>query len=359
MVADQLRRPVPGGIGTYVRGLVGGLTATGRVELTLWAGRSRGPDPLAQLGADHVHASHLPSRLLTRAWDRSWVRPPLDAGIDVVHATSLAVPPRAGAPLSVMVHDLAWRHEPSAYPARGRRWHEAALGRAIDRADLLLTPSAASADDLLASGAPSWRVEVVEQGCDHLPPPDPVATGEFLAQLGLGPDRGYILTVSTLEPRKNLPRLIQAYSQARDRFDSDLTLLVVGPPGWGPSIEPSPGVVLAGNITSALLSGLYAQAEVMVSVPLREGFGLPAAEAMRFGVPVVASPMPSTGGAAHEVDPLDIGAIADAMVAVAGDQDLRSQLVAAGHRRCAELTWERSALRHLELWNSIASRRPA
>ncbi|MEA2716720.1 MAG: hypothetical protein QOI99_1037, partial [Actinomycetota bacterium] len=137
LVAEQLRRPVPGGIGTYVRGLVGGLGAAGpeRVDVTLWTSRApgAGPDPLAALG--RVVTSRLPGRVLTRAWDRGLCPPP--AGGDVVHASSLAVPPAGPAPMSVMVHDLAWRHEPDAYPRRGRAWHEAALRRARDRAALL------------------------------------------------------------------------------------------------------------------------------------------------------------------------------------------------------------------------------
>lgn len=346
VVAEQLRRPVQGGIGTYARGLVQGLAPFGE-EVTLWASRAprRRPDPLAALGP--VVTSPLPAPALVRAWDRGLVRPP--GRPDVVHATSFAVPPAGRAPMSVMVHDLAWRHFPEAYPDRGRRWHEAALHRALERASLLMVPSATVADDLLAAGAPPAKVEVVEEGCDHLAAPDDEAAGALLAGLGVTGD--FLLTVSTLEPRKNLPRLLAAYDAVRDRLPP---LVVVGPAGWGPQVRPGPGVVLAGLVTGGTLTGLYRRARVMAYVPLREGFGLPVVEAMSCGAPVVASAVPSAGGAALEVDPFDVDAIAGALVRATSDDARRAELVAAGTARARALTWERAAEHHLRLWKEMA-----
>jgi glycosyltransferase involved in cell wall biosynthesis len=348
VVAEQLRRPVPGGIGTYIRGLLQGLGDGATPDVTLWASRPprSGPDPLAALGRPVV-TSPLPAPALVRAWDRGLARPP--GRPDVVHATSFAVPPTGTAPLSVMVHDLAWRHFPDAYPERGRRWHEAALQRVMARAGLMVVPSTTVADDVLAAGASPGRVHVVEEGCDHLAPPDDDAASALLARLGVTGD--FLLTVSTLEPRKNLPRLLAAYDSVRHRLPP---LLVAGPAGWGPAVQPGPGVVLTGLVQGGTLTSLYRRARVMAYVPLREGFGLPVAEAMSCGAPVVASSVPSSGGAALEVDPFDVDAIAAALVGAATDEGRRVELIAAGRARAAVLTWAATARGHVDLWATVA-----
>ena len=355
VVAEQLRRPVPGGIGTYIRGLLCGLAALGDdgPAPTLYASRpTPGPpatDPLAALGP--VVTSPLAAKALVWAWSHGLGRVP--DGHGVVHATSFAVPPTGGVALTVMVHDLAWRHFPEAYPGRGRRWHEAALARTLARAALLIVPSSAVADDLLAAGALPSRVEVVEEGADHLAPPDDNGADALLHRLGV--DGGYLLTVSTLEPRKNLARLIAAYEKARPALPEPWPLVVVGPHGWGPtvSVTAGTGAVLAGPAGDGVLSALYRRARLLAYVPLREGFGLPVVEAMACATPVVASPVPSAGGAAMEVGPLDVDAMASALLRVATDDALRADLVARGRTRAGALTWERTARAHAELWSAL------
>ena len=354
LVAEQLRRSVPGGIGTYTRGLLQGLRAMGAdsPEVTLLASRppADSTDPIAGPGVELV-TSQLPGPVLVRAWDRGLSPVPPDH--DVVHAPSLALPPSRDTPLVVTVHDLAWREMPEAFPPRGRRWHEAAIQRALTRARRLVVPSTRTADLLVAAGASPSLVEVVEEGCDHLPPADLAGTDALLR--GLGVAAGYLLAVGTLEPRKNLPRLLAAYERARSELPEPWPLVVVGPRGWGESVgRPPHGVVLAGPVEGALLAGLYRRARCLAYVPLLEGFGLPPVEAMRECSPVVASPIPSTQGAALEVDPLDVDAIAEALVRASSDERLRAELVTAGLLRAAELTWEGCARRHVELWSAVA-----
>jgi glycosyltransferase involved in cell wall biosynthesis len=332
LVTEHLRRPVPGGIGTYARGLLQG--SRGLPDRGVWV---------------EPRQWRLPPRLVSRLWDRGLLGGRESA--DVVHAPSFAFPP-TDRPLVVTVHGLEWRDPAHHAPERGRRWHEAALTRAVRRGALLLASSATLAAQLRAEGA--HRVTALDgaiYGCDHLPPPDHAETNELLARLGV--EHGFLLSVGTLEPRKNLHRLVEAYERARPRMADRPPLVIVGPAGWGAGLPPTDGVLPAGPVPDAVLAALYARCLALAYVPLHEGFGLPVVEAMHAGAPVVASPVPSSGGAALEVDPTDVGAIANALVRVT-DAAERQALTVAGAAHAADLTWARAAERHAELWSQLA-----
>lgn len=381
VVVEQLRRRVPGGIGRYTVGLLEGLRAQagGRADaeqpslaesVTLYASRAAGatPDPLARFGFE-VQTSRLPGRLLTRAWDHGLGAVP--PGHQVVHAVSLAVPPlpsgKGGRPaLCVAVHDLAWRRYPEATTPRGRRWHEAALRRALDRADAVVVPSVQVADELSAATPGGPPVTVIRWGADHLPPADGRRTTDLLA--GQGVEGPYVLSVGTLEPRKNLGRLVDAYRRAVPSLPEPWPLLVAGPRGWGegvPGASPEgPGrVVRLGPVDDEVLAGLYAGARLFAYVPLAEGYGFPPVEAMAAGAPVVAgagvpSVLPDTPGpsepAALVVDPEDVDAMAEAIVVVATDEERRRELVRRGRELVAARTWSSVAGHHRRLWDGLA-----
>ncbi len=287
-----------------------------------------------------------------RAWDRG-LASPRTAGL--VHASSLAVP-RPAAALVVTVHDLAWRAEP-ATSSRRRRWHDAALERAARRASRVVVPSTATAEDVLSSGAgfAPESVRVIEEGADHLPPPDHAGAAALLARLGVGGE--LMLAVGTLEPRKNLDRLFAGYTAARRLLPEPWPLVVVGPEGWGVAAEPPPGVLLAGHVEDATLAALYRRARCLCYVPLAEGFGLPVVESMAAGTPVVSSPVPSAAGASLLVDPLDPDDIAAGIVTAACDEQRREALRASGLARAGTLTWRRAAEAHVLLWREVLGER--
>jgi glycosyltransferase involved in cell wall biosynthesis len=352
MMVEQLRRPASGGIGTYIWGLLQGLEDLGaseRPDVTLVASRStsdqRRPDPLTGLGYA-VRAYPVPGPLLTRAWDSGLLRG--SRGFDVVQATSLSTLEPGRAALVTTVHDLLWRRVPEAYPARGRMWHEAALRRALRRSDRFIVPADVVAVDLVEAGAPADSVHVIPMGSDHLPPPDEAAASRLLSTMGV--DGPFLLSVGTLEPRKNLPRLVDAYERVRSSLPEPWPLVLVGPSGWGARVKPATGVVLTGMVTPPELSALYAMARLLAYVPLEEGFGLPPVEAMALGTPVVASPLPSTAGAAFEVDPLDTDSIAGGLLTVATDEQQRDRLRHLGRERTGQLHWSGIARQHLSVW---------
>ena len=320
------------------------------------------PDPLAAFGRPTI-TSRLPGRLLTVAWDHGLTRAP--AGFDVVHSVSLASPRlrrSSAARLVVTVHDVAWRRHPDATTRRGLRWHEAALARAGASEASLVVPSRLVAADLMAAGIAANRVTVVPSGADHLPAPDPVAADALLRSAGVAGE--FLLTVGTLEPRKNLDRLVRAFGRMRGSLPGPWSLVIVGPDGWGPEpAEPLPAdhVVFTGSVPDPVLAALYRRARAFAYVPLTEGYGLPPLEAMRAGLPtVVSDEVPSVHdlGAtepapARVVDPLDIDDIAGGLVAVLTDDALRADLVRRGVAHAAARTWRGAAQAHIDLWRSL------
>ncbi len=407
VAVEQLRRTVPGGIGRYARGLLGGLRelrgedGLGGTHVELLASRhpGKGPDPLSAWSFP-VRTSVLPATALVAAWDLGLA--PVRAA-RLVHSVSLASPPVRrrrpgdGPVLVVTVHDLAWRAHPDATTPRGRRWHEAALGRALERADAFVVPSGAVADALVAAGADPVRVRVIPHGVDHLPIPDASGAASLLRRHGVAD--GYLLAAATLEPRKNLGRLVAAFEQARPSLAGPWPLVVVGPRGWGDAgvaegaegagvrgLRGTLGVVAAGAVDDAVLAALYAGARAFAYVPLTEGFGFPPLEAMACGAPVVVSvtvPSTASGGtpssarasrptpelstasgvgagasadpaAALRVDPTTVDDIADALVRASNDDALRSSLVAQGRALVAPFTWRTSAAAHVAWWESVA-----
>ncbi len=348
---DQLYRPQPGGIATYVRGLVTGLAALDEraPELVGVAPRGRGDD-VASLPLDSVVVP-MAVELLTRLWSRWPVGVPGDC--DVVHASSLAGPLRGGRPEalhSVALHDLLWRDEPGASTARGVRFHEVRLNALRRRDEVrVVTTAPGLAERLVADGFAPGRIRPVHLGIDDAVEPasaDDVAT--LLSRYGVGAH--YTLYVGTRQPRKNIDRLVRGHALARSRCDELGPLVLVGPSGWGGD-DVGDALVL-GAQSRALVKGLYRDATVVAYVPLAEGYGLPPVEALGVGARVVASA--TTPSVAHNrevitVDPMEVESIRDGLIAAIalGDGDdfrrRRAESVSA-------LTWRQCALDHLAAW---------
>lgn len=357
LVVEQLRRRVPGGIGTYARELVRALSrigTSGGAEISLYASRLYGrEDPLATLGFP-LRRGVLPGPLMTRMWDHGLGAFNLGAGL--VHALSLAAPPTHD-PLIVTVHDLTFRDFPETFTRSGREWHERALVRCAARAERFVVPSEIVADQLVGAGLGIGRsqVRVITEGADHLGARDDPRAEALLDSIGV--TGRFILSVGTIEPRKNLRRLIAAFAAARPELDG-CSLVICGPTGWLPDLDAdgiggAEDVHFIGHVPDGVLASLYSRATVVAYVPLSEGFGLPVVEAMFHGAVVVASAVPSAGPGSHIVDPIDVASIAAGLVRCCEDDELRKMLRHETRAYIGDLTWEKTARAHLALWSEV------
>lgn len=247
-------------------------------------------------------------------------------------------------------HDAAVFDHPEAYTPLFGAWYRRHFRWLARRAERVLTVSAHSRARLSARlQVPTAAIGIVPNGSEHLTSTPADAT--VLDRLQLR-GRRFALAVGSANPLKNLAALLQAWQRLPD--DDDLRLVVVGgsdaavfADGAAARQAPDGRIVHAGVLDDASLKALYQAATLLVFPSLDEGFGLPPLEAMALGCPVVAAragALPEVcGDAAVYVDPSDGAAIAEAVMRVAGDAELRRQLAAAGRQRAAAFTWPRAA----------------
>jgi len=253
----------------------------------------------------------------------------------------------------VTVHDAVPYDHPEWLNPRFAAWYRAIIPRLVRRVVRVIAVSEWTRLRVLEwTGVQPERVVTIRNGVDprfSRPPTESIR--RVCIRLGLRPGR-YVLTVGTLEPRKNLPRVLQAWERLPEQLRRDLTLVVVGAEGKRSvfrqiRLPQPPNVLFAGHIEDESLPALYAGARAFVYVSLYEGFGLPALEAMAAGVPVLtsnSSALPEiVGEAALKVDPKDVEQIAWGLRRVLEDEQLRGQLQELGPERAREFTWDRTA----------------
>ena len=356
LVVDQLFAPVPGGTGRYAGELAAALALTVPPDSSLqpWSAW-HGPNPPALSGASALRQLPMASKVLSRMWERGHGPAPRDA--DVVHATTLLVPPKRRAALVVTIHDVVpWTH-PQTLTPRGLRFHQRMGSRAALEADLIVTPTVAVASQIRDILSPRVEVVAVHPGFSSALSV-PVDAGERRCRHVRADD--YVLFVGTAEPRKGLDTLLNALAGPELKEEA---LVVVGPRGWGGvDVAQDAGalgigdrVTVTGQVDDADLASLYAGASLVVMPSRAEGFGLPVLEAMALGVPVVTSDDPAlreVGGGATQVFPIgDPQALSMAMARVLSDAGLRKQMIRAGRTRARDFDWLDSAR---TLWSLYA-----
>jgi glycosyltransferase involved in cell wall biosynthesis len=364
-LVDQLFSPAPGGMGTYVRELVPALSrAEPSLEIVLFHARFGSPIPeewMARYPLVEVPAS---IRTLYPTWAtlRRPALPPELASHDLIHSpVPAAVPPTGpNQKLVVTVHDIAFLVHRELFPIQWRMMYRAGLARAVRSADAIITVSRHTAEDLVRHRRiDHQRIHVVPLAASL--PHTGSDVEETLARLKIRTP--YVLFVGTLEPRKNVVRLVRAYRRVALR-GAPHALVLAGPIGWGHqqlmkelSLEAPGEILLTGRTSQADLDALYRGASLFVYPSLYEGFGLPVLEAMARGAPCVVSASSSlpevAGEAALPVDPRSVAGLTEAIERVINDRDFARRLSEVGKGRAERFSWEETARQTLEVYKSV------
>ena len=290
---------------------------------------------------------------------------------DVVHFTNGIVPMASPVPVVVTIHDMSLTLYPGYHPPRRVLLNRPMVNLAARRADAIITVSESSKRDIVRSyGLSPERVHVVHEAA--APAFKPIHDlGELTRvrrQYGLA-DR-FILYVGTIEPRKNLPKLIEAFARRRRRGDLTHQLVCAGPYGWLSRdiealidrLQVNDSVLFTGYVPFHDLATLYNLAEMFVFPSIYEGFGLPVIEAMACGTPVITGHVAAleevAGGAVEHVEALEVEAIGDALVRLAQDRDRRQALVRAGLQRAQHFSWARAARETSNVYRHAAHLEP-
>lgn len=290
--------------------------------------------------------------------------------VTLFHGAINALPVAWTGPSVVTILDLTFLLMPHAFNRRNRAYLHWMVRHTARRADQIITISDATRHDVVhLLGAEPQRVTRVHCGVDERfkPMRGTAVLDAFRRKRGL-PDR-FILYLGTIEPRKNLIRLIDAYLDLRRDGRIDLPLILAGGSGWRnddiskriADAGPQSGVFRVGYVPEEDLALWYNAADLFVYVSEYEGFGLPPLEALACGTPVVASNCSSipevVGNAAMLVDPTDVDSIADGMRQVLDDRVLHAHLSAAGPERASSFTWKRMAEETLAIYRTVSNTR--
>jgi glycosyltransferase involved in cell wall biosynthesis len=318
-------------------------------------------------GGVHLRTSRLPT---TNPVARIWWEQVIAPGLllrdrpDVMLCPLNVVPLLTPCPTVVTVHDLAFLRFNLHQPAK-RRYLSLLTRLSVKRAAHVITVSEFTRREVLALlHVPPQKVTAIPNGRKEQFVPVDSAVVETFRQHKALPSR-FLLTVGTLEPRKNIVTLIRAYAQARDRLD--LPLLIGGGKGWlyddmfvlVRELGLEQDVRFIGFIPGDELQLYYAAAHAFIYPSLYEGFGLPLLEAMAIGTPVVASDAGAlievASDAALTVPATDVAALADALVRITDDDRLRAELRSRGFAQAQRFSWERAAQATLEVLRQVAA----
>jgi glycosyltransferase involved in cell wall biosynthesis len=335
---------------TYVRGLLAGLASVDGITVAAAVPPGHPVDPTL---TPTITQLPLPGNSSVRRLFSDLARLGERWKADVVHATYVA-PYRLRCPVVVSVHDVSFKRFPEYFSRRDRLLFSMLLPSSLRRSAAILTLSSHSRDEIRYF-YPGLRVpvHVVPAAPSQVfRPLNPLVVSTILSRLQVR--RPFLLAVGSVQPRKNLARLVEAFAEVR-RDHPALHLVLVGPRGFRAAALQetivarglADAVQLLGYVSDDELAALYNGAIALVYPSVYEGFGLPVVEAMACGRPVIAantSSLPEVAGeAALLVDPFDVSALRDAMQRLVANPQEANELAARGLARVTQFSWERTA----------------
>jgi glycosyltransferase involved in cell wall biosynthesis len=359
------------GIGRYAASLARALVARQPGRFVLFYNRvpsRRPPVALESVPARTVWAGYKPWRMAV--WMGQIARVGFNRlvpGAELFHATEHLLPPLHGVPTVLTVHDMIFRLFPE-HQKRLNYWYlNATMPLYCRRANAIITVSESSKRDIVAHyGLNPDKITVIYEAAAPEFAPVPPAVADGVRQRYRLPDR-YLIHVGTIEPRKNLTRLVEALQRLRDE-GLTVPLVLVGGKGWLyhdffqrlEELDVRPTVFFTGYVPSADLPALYGAAVAAVVPSVYEGFGLPILESMACGTPVICSELsslPELGGeAACYFNPYDVEAMAEAIRTVWAEAELRQEMCRRGWEQAAKFSWERAAEETLAVYESVLRR---
>ncbi|GAB4535434.1 MAG: glycosyltransferase family 1 protein [Anaerolineae bacterium] len=357
------------GLGRYAESLVRALATLAPERLALFYNRGGGDThPLTGLETiptRSLRAGYKPWRMAI--WLGQLARLGFDRllpGAELYHATEHLLMPLRQVPTVLTVHDLIFHHFPQHHKRLNYWYLNAAMPLYCQRASAIIAVSQATKEDLVhCYGVSPAKISVVhEAAAPHFRQASPAQIVAARARYGL-PDN-YLLHVGTIEPRKNLSRLLEALHRLRTS-GQEMALVLVGHKGWLyrgffqrlEELALGDAVVMPGYVPDADLAAIYSGARLVVVPSLYEGFGLPILEAMACGAPVASSntsSLPEVGGdAARYFDPGDVEAMADTILSVWRDEDLRESMSQEGLARAGGFSWARAARETMAIYEQV------
>ncbi|QLF71701.1 glycosyltransferase family 4 protein (plasmid) [Peteryoungia desertarenae] len=342
------------GIGRYVLEMCRALEARGHSLVLYLPERSQFPLPDlldCELRIENFKGPWRRAIWSMTALPKAVRRDQLDLFWGPAHRLPLGLPPRL--PTVVTIHDLVWLKAPETM--RWQTWlgERAFMAASLKRAQHIIADSKATADDIVSFlPAADGRVQVVYPGLTNLPPP---GGRELVPTDRQGQKQPYALFVGTLEPRKNLARLLEAFASIHSSNLAGLKLVIAGGQGWRmgdlSTLIAHLGIhdrtILTGYVSDAELAQLYSSAEFLLMPSLYEGFGFPIIEAQSFGVPVITSSVSSmpevAGDGAMLVNPLSTKEIAEAIKRLSSELTLKSELSSRALANARRFSWPKAS----------------